>query len=54
MPPPAPVCGTLVRYWWTASRAGAVICGAMSHGGARLHHKANQPEPLDEIVSELI
>jgi len=32
----------------------AVICSALIREGARLHHEAGQPEPLDETVSALI
>jgi hypothetical protein len=34
--------------------AGVVICSPVIRGGARLHHEAGQPEPLDEIVIGVI
>ncbi|GAA4169225.1 MFS transporter [Gryllotalpicola koreensis] len=48
--------GYSVGFWWAAGAfwAGAVLSVALIRSGTRLHHEADQPEPLDEFVGGII
>lgn len=52
----ATVHGFTVGFWWAAGAfwAGAVLTGALIHGGTRFHQDSGRPEPLDEIAGGLI